>query len=82
MGHRRTKQERKKLRRLYDETKHSYGAGVWYDEQKHRFIRYSMGSGGRSTFLKKQSNKRVRRAEDVGNHCGYRRHFDYNWELF
>ena len=81
MGHRRARQDRKKLRRLYDETKNQYGAGVWYDEQKHRFIRYSTGSGGRAAFLKKQSNKRVRRKADVGSHNAYRRHFDYRWEL-
>lgn len=81
MSYQRSCQEYKRMRRLYDKTKNAYGAGVYFNEQKNRFMRYSASNGVRSKFLKKQSNKRVRRATDLHNYAAYRRYLDYYCEV-
>ena len=50
--------------------------GAYYNEDKHRIIRYYTGT--RSKFLRKVSNKRVRRYNKLyANYSGYRKIFDY-----
>lgn len=81
MSYQRSRQEHKRMSRLYDQTKNTYGAGAYFNEQKNCFMRYSASNGVRSKFLKKQSNKRVRRATDLHNYAAYRRYLDYYFEL-
>jgi hypothetical protein len=74
---------RKRLIRTYEATKSSYGSGVWYDEDRGFYYKYTASNTpGYTKLLKRISNKKVRRATDVGNHCDYRRNYDYKWVLF
>lgn len=80
-GYFRSKERYKRLKHLYEETKHSYGSGVWYDNEKKRFIRAYRGS--RSKYLKQLGNRRVRRIKDEDLSNGqYKKVFDYWWELY
>ena len=82
MSHKRKTEEKRRLRRLYDETKNSYGAGAYFDERKNRYVRYSVsGRGGRAKYLRMVGNRKVRRAKKTSDHGGYRKVFDYWWEL-
>lgn len=60
----RKKVEKARLIKTYNETKHSYGAGVYYSEEKHRYIRYKVSRRTKKSynhFLKRYSNRRIRR---------------------
>lgn len=84
-GYFRKKTELKRLKKLYDETKHTYGRGAWLDSNKGRIVRYSFSHGGRgnkSTYAKRESNRKVRHDKTVCYRGGqYRKLFDYWCEM-
>lgn len=82
MSYRRSRERNRRLKKLYEETKHSYGAGAWYDEDKNRFIKYSCGGKKYKKYLKKLSSKKARRYKGDMQNCEYKKTFDYWWELF
>ena len=83
MSHRRKIEDKRRLKKLYNETRTLYGSGAYFDKDAGRYIRYSAGGVGRRRWFKRQSNKSVRRHKDAslkGNQ--YRRVFDYWCSLF
>lgn len=83
MAYKQAKNRRKKLARTYEETKYGYGSGVWYDEERGYYYKYSAtNTPGYTKLLKRISNKKVRQAAEVGNYGDYRRNYDYKWVLF
>ena len=86
MGYRRSIQEKKKLLQTYSKTKHKM-RGVWYDDESDRYHKISYSKKGKNsyaTFLRKHSNRTIRRnklkEELTGNN--YKKFYDYWWELF
>ena len=82
MSYRRSQQENQRIKKLYAQTKHKYGRGVYYDKDKERYVRYYISKRGRGKWLRRQSNKKARKSTRLPNFCAYRRLFDYWWELF
>ena len=73
----------KKLVKTYNETKNSYGSGVWYDEDRGFYHRcFASNTPGYTKLLRRISNKKVRKSADVGNHGVYRKSYDYKWVLY
>lgn len=82
MSHRRSVDEKNRLKRLSEETPHCYAGGAWYDGEKGRYIRvWISGRGGRPKYLRKRTNKKLRRCKDLLNYGKYRKVFDYWWEV-
>ena len=82
MGYRRSQERNRRLKKLYGDTKNSYGAGAYYDTDKGRDIQYSpRRHTGYAKYLRKISNRKVRRNKDHYNNGLYRRLYDYWWEL-
>jgi len=82
MSHKRKKEDNRRLKKLYDETKNWYGAGAYYNEKKNRYIKYSC----HNTWLKSHCQKMIRRKlkNDFSTGIskgGYKKFFDYWWEL-
>lgn len=72
--------EKRLLRKLYNETKNSYGSGAYYDEDKNRLIRYSCNE----KWAKNQGNRKIRRLsieESIPNGKVYRKVYDYQWVI-
>ena len=83
MGYKRNKQEHRRLKKLYEKTKHSYGAGAWYDDDKERYIRYSpSNTPGYTKYLRLMSNRKVRHSKELLNYGSYKKAYDYWWILF
>lgn len=84
MSYRRSKERNRRLKKLYEETKHSYGSGAWYDEEKGRYIRYYPSSStGYTKYLRRISNRKIRRMKEMSlKGCQYKKAFDYWWTLF
>lgn len=84
MGYKQSKERNRRLKKLYESTKHSYGRGAYYDTKKKRFIRYTARrKSAYPRFLRKKANRTVRRNKSESmNHGSYRKQFDYWWELF
>lgn len=82
MGYKRSSDEKTRLKKLYQATKNSYGAGAWYCERKKRLMRYSIGGINCKRSLKRQCSKAVRQYNGCLQHGKYRRIFDYHWELY
>ena len=80
MGYRGSKERNRRLKKLSRITK-GYYCAAWYDEDKKRYVRYYRGK--RSKYLKTRSNRNFRhdRTKDIQN-CGYRKTFDFWWELY
>lgn len=83
MGYRRAKERNRRLKKLYDETKNSYGAGAYYSSDKKRYIKYhACRTPGYTKYLRRLSNRRVRKSDISINGSSYKRLYDYWWELF
>ena len=83
MAYKRAITRRKKLTKTYEETKNSYGSGVWYDEERGMYKKYTASNTpGYAKMLRRISNKKVRKSADVGSHGAYRKNYDYKWTLF
>ncbi len=80
MGYRRHTEDNYRLRRIYYAIKHSYSAGVYYDTQKQRYIRFPLNRGsGYTKYLRRK--KRVRKAQGQMMYGAYLRQFHYLWKL-
>lgn len=82
MAYARSKEDQRRIRKLYNETRNRWTAGAWYDERKHRYVRfYSCRTPGYTKWLRRQSNKRLRRSPNIYKGKQYKKLFDYWWEL-
>lgn len=82
MGYKQSKERNRRLVKLYENTKNSYGRGAYYDKKKKRLIRYTVRRNANlPRFYRKRANRAVRRNPEVLNHGAYRKQFDYWWEL-
>lgn len=83
MAYKQAMNRRRRLIRTYNETKNCYGSGVWYDEDKGRYIKSTASNTpGYAKLLRKYGNKKVRQSKDTFNNAEYRRVFDYKWTLY
>ena len=81
MSYRESTERNRRLKKLYDETKNSYGAGAWYDAKKKRYIRYTCGGKNYRKCLKKLSSKKTRKYTGDMQRSDYKKTFDFWWEL-
>lgn len=88
MAHRQAVARNKRLAKLNEKTKYSYGRGAFYDEGRHRFVRYSVCDSS----VRRMHNRRCRRKQkqsmihNVDNICTakgnyYRKMEDYWWDI-
>ena len=83
MAYKQARNRRKKLVKTYEETKNSYGSGVWYDEDRGMYKKYTASNTpGYAKSLRRTGNKKVRQSKEVHNHGEYRKVYDYKWTLF
>jgi hypothetical protein len=83
MAYKQAQKRRKRLMKTYEKTKNSYGAGVWFDDYKGFYKKYSpSNTPGYAKSLRKLSNRRLRRSKESYNHSSYKKLYDYWWTLF
>ena len=83
MTYRQAQNRKKYLLKTYRETKTHHTAGVWFDESDMRYKKYTTSNTpGYTKHLRRISNKKVRRAYNIGNHSSYKKLYDYWWILF
>ena len=81
MGYKRGQETKKRYKQLYKDTMRHYGAGVWYDEEKGRYIRYYQPR--RAKFVKRKCNRAVRRYKGALSTKGsYRKVSEFGWEIW
>lgn len=58
-------EDKRKLEKLYFQTKNGIGlGGAYFDEEKNRIIRYKQTTSKNCKYWKRQANKKVRRCKD------------------
>lgn len=82
MSHKRKEEDKKRLKKVYEETKNGYGPGVWFDDKKRRYVRLDFTN----KWLKTHTTRIIRR-KLKNEHCFfekslYKKYYDYWWELF
>ena len=83
MAYKQARARRKKLLKTYNETKHTYGSGVAFDEDRQFYYKYTASNTpGYAKSLRRISNKKLRKSADIGSYGCYRKKYDYNWALF
>lgn len=83
MAYKQAQNRKKHLLKTYRKTRTKYGAGVWFDEDKGLYIRYTPSNiSGYTKYLRRLSNKRVRRSKEFYNYSSYKKLYDYWWTLF
>ncbi len=84
MGYHRSREQRRRLKKLYSKTG-GFPGGAWYDEERDRYIRsYTSNHNhpGYSKYLRRVSNRRVRRTKHALQNGQYRKVYDYWYELY
>lgn len=87
MAYQQATNRKKRLLRTYRSVegmrKHSTGSGVWYDEDRGFYYKYTASNTpGYAKMLRRISNKKVRKSSELGNFGVYRKSYDYKWTLF
>jgi hypothetical protein len=86
MSWQRSRETKRRNKRLYDQTKTFYGKGCYYDEERGRYIHYQMSKKGRGNhvgWVKHQCNKKIRRYKgSLGSKGTYRKIAEFWWEVF
>lgn len=82
MSYRRKLEEKRRLKNLYEKTKISNPrkiqiCGVWYHDDKERFIRCYKSDYPTYKFFKKRFHKKIRHSETVSN-----KEYDLMWKTF
>lgn len=84
MSYKRAQERNRRLKKLYNETKNSYGAGVYYSERKNRLIPIYLSNPWIKARCRRSTRHRLKQNIDnldiKGN--SYKKYFDYWWELF
>ena len=83
MAYEQARNRHKKLVKTFEATKNNCGSGVWYDEDRGFYKKYTASNTpGYAKLLRRMSNKKVRQSDEVGNHGSYRKSYDYKWVLY
>ena len=81
MSWQRSRETKRRYKKLHDNTIHCYGSGVWYNEKKGRYIRCYQPR--RAKFVKRKCNRAVRRYKGALPTKGfYRKVSEYWWEIW
>ena len=81
MSWQRSQGTKKRYKRLHNETFRHYGSGVWYDEERNRYIRYWQPRCAK--FVKRKCNRAVRRYNGALTSKGlYRKISEYWWDIW
>lgn len=81
MGYSKSKENKRRLKKLARETAHHYNAGAWYNEDKDMYERFYTGSRKYRKYLRKRSSKKAGQYKGDMKNSNYKRTFDYWWEL-
>lgn len=87
MAYKQAQNRRKKLLKTYRQIegmrKHYTGSGVWYDEDRGFYYKYTASNTpGYAKSLRKIGNRKVRKSKTLYKNSEYRRAYDYKWALF
>lgn len=82
MSYQRSREDKRRLKKTYEETKNEYGPGVWYDEKKKRYIRLDFTSSWLKTHCRHMIRRRLKKSDSFNEKGLYKKYFDYWWELF
>ena len=83
MAYKQAQNRKKQLLKTYRKTKNSYGAGVWFDEDRGFYCKYTASNTpGYAKSLRRIGNKKVRMSRDTYNFGTYKKLYDYKWTLF
>lgn len=83
MGYKQSRERYRRLRRTYEKTKNSYGSGVYYDDEKGMYRKYTCNKKS----IRQQCHRKVRRyyKRHIGEYGGKgnidRRLCEYWWEV-
>lgn len=83
MGYKQSRERNRRLKKAYQQTKNTYGRGVWFDVESGRYIRYyPRKNASLSRYFRNQANRKVRRNKQEPLQNGtYRKAYDYWWNL-
>ena len=84
MSHKRYVDRAHRLKKIYIETSNGYGCGVWYDEEKQRYVRYSCKNSDARRRLNRIIRRKYKQNPDAFQHAkgnAYRKIKDYYWEI-
>ena len=82
MSYQRSQEDKRRLKKTYEETKNSYGPGIWYDEEKRRYIRADFTNAWLKIYCRRQIRHKLKNEDVLSEKSLYKRYFDYWWELF
>lgn len=81
MSYHRKQEEKRRLNKLYNETRNSYGAGAYYDYEKNRIIKYSCHRKQEKLHCRRMIRRRLKNQTGCYSGCIYKRFYDYWWSI-
>ena len=80
MSHRRKVEDNRRLKKLYEETKHK-GPGAWYDPKKKRCVRSDYTNAWLKTHTHRITRRKLNNETCSYEKGRYRKLFDYWWRM-
>lgn len=83
MSWNRSRREKEKLARLYEETKNGYGKGAYFSERKNRIVKIQPSRHTKMMkYHKRQGAKFARRYCCANRGCAYKKCYDIWWQVW
>lgn len=81
MSYQRKIEDIRRLKSLYDKTKNSYIAGVWYDKDKNRYYRYSCNIKSEKVICKRRTRRKLKGRNYILQRGQYKKVHEYKWMI-
>ena len=81
MSHKRSVEDKRRLKKLYEDTKNNYGSGVWHDEKKNRYIRYTCHNEWFKTHSRRIIRRKLKNSDILLDGNKYKKIYDYWWTV-
>lgn len=77
-----TEKRKRRTKRMASATANSYPNAYWDNGKYIKRSYQSNGKGSRAKLLKRICSKKTRKAANLANYGGYKKSYDFHWELW
>lgn len=82
MSYSKSEKNKKKLKKLAEETYNTCPTGAFYDEKKKRYIRYYRGNKWLKVHCRRMTRRKLKNTVVIYDKSQYKKLYDYWWELY
>lgn len=78
MGYKASQQHKQRMEKLHRQTRRRYFAGVYFDEQKKYYVRYTQNNPKDKRICRRATRRKLKYQEGI-QYSQYKKEFDYQY---